>query len=152
MTAKQGEYGNTDYGVRYARSADNKPYFSYDNSQGQTYRFTRGAWREFLGEVKKAMPKKFLVSMNADRSNRSAPWFMDSRVDRAKIDAVIAAMGAPASEITKSSQRAAPKTPAFKRWFGDSQVVDADGKPLVVCHCSRSSFDTFNLSKVGGHR
>ncbi len=27
-------------------------------------------------------------------------------------------------------------TPAFKRWFGDSKVVDADGKPLVVMHAS----------------
>lgn len=27
-------------------------------------------------------------------------------------------------------------TPAFKRWFGDSKVVDAKGKPLVVYHGS----------------
>lgn len=27
-------------------------------------------------------------------------------------------------------------TPAFKAWFGDSKVVDADGKPLVVYHGS----------------
>lgn len=26
------------------------------------------------------------------------------------------------------------KTPAFKRWFGDSKVVDKDGNPLVVYH------------------
>lgn len=26
------------------------------------------------------------------------------------------------------------ETPEFKRWFGDSKVVDADGKPLVVYH------------------
>lgn len=26
------------------------------------------------------------------------------------------------------------QTPEFKRWFGDSKVVDADGKPLVVYH------------------
>lgn len=28
---------------------------------------------------------------------------------------------------------------AFKRWFGDSKVVDADGKPLVVYHGTRSA-------------
>lgn len=28
------------------------------------------------------------------------------------------------------------ETSAFKRWFGDSKVVDADGKPLVVYHGS----------------
>ena len=30
------------------------------------------------------------------------------------------------------SKRAAPDTAAFRKWFGDSKVVDADGKPLVV--------------------
>jgi hypothetical protein len=34
-------------------------------------------------------------------------------------------------------------TPAFKRWFGDSKVVDAKGQPLVVYHGTTSSFDTF---------
>lgn len=31
-------------------------------------------------------------------------------------------------------------TPAFKRWFGDSKVVDSDGKPLVVYHGTPDSF------------
>lgn len=32
------------------------------------------------------------------------------------------------------SLRKAPDTPAFKRWFGDSKVVDADGQPKVMYH------------------
>ena len=32
----------------------------------------------------------------------------------------------------------ATSTPAFKKWFGDSKVVDAEGKPLVVYHGTRS--------------
>lgn len=39
-----------------------------------------------------------------------------------------------------------PDTPEFKRWFGNSKVVDKDGKPLVVYHGSVSKgvtvFDT----------
>jgi hypothetical protein len=39
-----------------------------------------------------------------------------------------------------------PDTPEFKRWFGDSKVVDGDGNPLVVYHGSVSKgvtvFDT----------
>lgn len=34
-----------------------------------------------------------------------------------------------------------PQTDAFKRWFGDSKVVDADGKPLVVYHDTKSNAD-----------
>lgn len=44
------------------------------------------------------------------------------------------------------------ETPEFKRWFGDSKVVDADGKPLVVYHATPndiSSFDTRNGSHFG---
>jgi hypothetical protein len=36
----------------------------------------------------------------------------------------------------------------FWRWFGDSKVVDADGKPLVVYHGTRGDFDTFG--NIGG--
>ena len=40
---------------------------------------------------------------------------------------------------------AAPKleTPAFKNWFGDSKVVDDQGKPLVVYHGTMNDFDVF---------
>jgi len=45
-------------------------------------------------------------------------------------------------------------TPAFKKWFGDSKVVDADGNPLVVYHGTNaafSAFDKFKLGKYTGH-
>jgi GNAT superfamily N-acetyltransferase len=35
-------------------------------------------------------------------------------------------------------------TPAFRRWFGDSKVVDSEGKPLVVHHgTTAGEFDAF---------
>jgi len=43
-------------------------------------------------------------------------------------------------------------SPAFKRWFGDSKVVDENGKPLVVYHSTTSvkDFDAFKrLSHFG---
>ena len=40
-------------------------------------------------------------------------------------------------------------TPAFKKWFGNSKVVDGDGKPLVVYHGSLSKGVTvFDTSRV----
>lgn len=35
----------------------------------------------------------------------------------------------------------------FRRWFGDSKVVDADGKPLVVYHGTARTFDAFEASR-----
>lgn len=37
----------------------------------------------------------------------------------------------------------------FYEWFGDSKVVDADGRPLVVRHTTNAKFDTFDKSKIG---
>jgi hypothetical protein len=38
-------------------------------------------------------------------------------------------------------------TPEFKRWFGDSKVVDVNGKPLVVYHGTGEKFTSFKRSK-----
>ena len=35
----------------------------------------------------------------------------------------------------------------FKKWFGDSKVVDENGKPLVVYHGTNAQFDTFDKEK-----
>jgi len=39
-----------------------------------------------------------------------------------------------ADEFAARYQRAQQETPEFKAWFGESKVVDADGKPLVMYH------------------
>lgn len=42
------------------------------------------------------------------------------------------------------------ETAAFKQWFGDSKVVDADGKPLVVYHGTRRKFNEFEVMHPRG--
>ena len=43
-------------------------------------------------------------------------------------------------------------SPAFKEWFGDSKIVDGEGKPLVVYHGTPTpGFDSFNLDKAGSN-
>lgn len=37
----------------------------------------------------------------------------------------------------------------FKKWFGDSKVVDENGKPLVVYHGTLNKFETFDKNTVG---
>lgn len=46
------------------------------------------------------------------------------------------------------------QTPEFKRWFGDSKVVDENGEPLVAYHATDADFDTFIAQKnsdIGFH-
>jgi len=40
-------------------------------------------------------------------------------------------------------------TEAFKNWFGDSKVVDAGGKPLVVYHGTAEDFAEFDPTRAG---
>jgi len=39
------------------------------------------------------------------------------------------------------------ETDEFKKWFGDSKVVDENGDPLVVYHGTAVDFDTFKKSR-----
>jgi hypothetical protein len=41
------------------------------------------------------------------------------------------------------------ETPEFKKWFDDSKVVDADGKPLVVYHGTQADFVAFDPDRAG---
>ena len=58
------------------------------------------------------------------------------------------AEAAPETVIRSASRQT--DTPEFKRWFGDSKVVGADGKPLVVYHGTRRPFNEFSPSKPMG--
>lgn len=37
----------------------------------------------------------------------------------------------------------------FWKWFGDSKVVDEQGRPLVVYHGTNAEFDTFDTKRIG---
>ena len=55
------------------------------------------------------------------------------------------ARGAAGGEQTLTQlPESTPETPAFKNWFGESKVVDAAGKPLVVYHGTNADFAAFD--------
>jgi hypothetical protein len=70
---------------------------------------------------------------------------------RAEVKGTAAPAPAPnAGEVVLGSRpQRATDTPAFKRWFGDSKVVDAKGEPLVVYHGTKSDISEFQPSRGG---
>jgi hypothetical protein len=54
----------------------------------------------------------------------------------------VGAIGTPSMADTR--------TPEFRKWFGDSKVVDANGEPLVVYHGTDADITKFKMSKEGG--
>lgn len=49
----------------------------------------------------------------------------------------------------RSMDQSAIESPEFKNWFGDSKVVDAEGKPLVVYHGTGADFTEFGTQGHG---
>lgn len=50
-------------------------------------------------------------------------------------------------ETYEQSANPQTDTPAFKKWFGKSKVVDAKGEPLRVYHGTTADFDTFDRGR-----
>ena len=132
VTAKQGEYGMYDYGVKYGVD-DSGPYFIYDTSKGDQYRFTVPEYRDMLDAIKDPnsgiIPKNFKVS-----SSGNAPWFERPEVNRSKLDDLITSRG-----------NAIGNAPAGK------QSVSADGKssttPVTRSRAARTKGSVLNRSQ-----
>jgi GNAT superfamily N-acetyltransferase len=93
-------------------------------------------------------PSKMKAEKNAANPNFSID-FPVSREDSGKAyDAGV--VGKPAA-MRKEGAKTGPTTEAFKRWFGNSKVVDADGNPLVVYTGTSKDFDfsKFKIPKNG---
>lgn len=54
------------------------------------------------------------------------------------------------AKITRFEQSVQTDSEAFKAWFGDSKVVDASGKPLVVYHGTNADLTQFEADREGG--
>jgi hypothetical protein len=55
----------------------------------------------------------------------------------------------PAREQTQPTGKKVTATPEFRKWFGNSKVVDANGNPLVVYHGTAYDFSDFAPEKLG---
>lgn len=63
-------------------------------------------------------------------------------------------IGKKRTVYNSNGERIAKSEPAlrnFWNWFGDSKVVDEDGRPLVVYHGTKEEFDTFDIKQVGSN-
>ncbi|MCA0422062.1 MAG: hypothetical protein LCH61_01850, partial [Proteobacteria bacterium] len=52
-------------------------------------------------------------------------------------------------DFVMGPERRRTDSDAFRKWFGDSKVVDADGEPLVVYHGTNENFEVFDPARLG---
>jgi hypothetical protein len=100
VPAKEGEYGAYNFGTEYAIGKDGTPYKTYATSTGSMYKMSLPAYNTFIAAVKKAgkkgvVPTGFKVSVNADKTDRTVPWFNDPRVNRERLDELVKQHGKP---------------------------------------------------------
>jgi len=50
----------------------------------------------------------------------------------------------------KKAAKAVTDNPNFKKWFGDSKVLDEDGSPKIMYHGTDSNFTVFDLRRTEG--
>jgi hypothetical protein len=89
---------------------------------------TPQAWGEF---VKSKNPFLFERYADAFTGTREKFW-PDEMASRVK---------SGVADIPASNRRKQTESPEFKKWFGDSKVVDEKGEPLVVYHGGRKDLE-----------
>ena len=102
---------------------------------------------DLLGMIKAWLAKRFgkqFGDVTPAQLSAFAKWaVMDSAVQRrGDIFGDIGNLFSMAGSITN--------TPAFKRWFGKSEIVDANGQPRVMYHGSAEQINVFRGSKYRG--
>lgn len=91
--------------------------------------------------------KRFIPGQEGDVDLQNLAAELDRRgIDLAASNDEIAAALEQSTDGQEYSQSGMLRTdtPAFQAWFGDSKVVDADGKPLVVYHGTAAEFEAFS--------
>lgn len=114
------------------------------------------------GTVEEA--KKSLLRKSLDQTRWHTDTYPEIRVDRSMSDLLAGAEGGPTSLSNALKEKGydgilygdetiafdpsnikVAQTPNFRKWFGNSKVVDEGGKPLTVYHGSADDIEAFNL-------
>ena len=108
----------------------------------------RAARAERPAGARQAGEPGYVEPRRADRSAEAGAGSGDGAAEAGKSSRGIGGTPDPVVELNQSS-RDVTETPEFKAWFGDSKVVDADGKPLVVYHGTGAEITAFDPSLTG---
>lgn len=115
---------------------------------GTTVNLRKGAKIPTGAELYKAQPTQLLQQDMADENARLDDIYPEYKGETINID------GKERTVYNSNGERIAKSEPAlrnFYKWFGDSKVVDEQGRPLAVYHATDSKFDIFEKGDIGFH-
>lgn len=124
-------------GVRMVRNAEtNRLQLFFDEKPGEEVRSDlRGSGFKWAPSVS-AWQRQLTANAIADAERIVAKHYPGDQQSVQEQEETAGDAGAPQTE-----------TPAFKAWFGDSKVVDSEGKPLVVYHGTTADFAAFDVKE-----
>lgn len=109
--------------------------------------------RETEGQGQTKGEEKEVAAERPAEPSRGKPVEIKPITEKAKVTFNEAKTGDDFKIETEGGERYSlgdvTETPAFKKWFGDSKVVDEDGKPLVVYHGTNSDINEFSKDALG---
>ena len=133
-----GEGWKAQAGIEGARDAYKKVYTKPDGGKVQV-----------LIMPQKTVDGNFYVGSHNVGGARPGAGSSDSSAKTIEEAKAIADRFGGAGAAPKTAASHPTDTPEFKRWFGASKVVDADGKPLVVYHGTDADITEFDPGKLG---
>lgn len=92
------------------------------------------------------------VNIDINPINRELSGTIDEHLGKSYFQSVETAGAKGSAEISaakKEWEGKGTESKYFKKWFGNSKVVDENGKPLVVYHGSEENFNIFDREKLG---
>lgn len=126
---------------------------------GEEAAFTETSfWRDLKSMIQRFLLKigipvsldEFDVMALVEGSLKYAMRTTGGPAPRGGMEPAFAKAKAQVNAPTEAKKAPVTETASFKAWFGDSKVVDAEGKPLVVYHGTREDFDTFDINGLSG--
>lgn len=109
---------------------------------------SRGVDLEALASGTSAPPKRSERTHKAAEQRRDAEAEMNERA--ARVEAIRARIAELTGQGAARMQRTAQEvSDNFRRWFGQSKVVDDEGRPLRVFHGTKTDFDAFDPAHSG---
>lgn len=99
----------------------------------------QSVWRQLIAGIRRLLRKMGVTLELTDNDVRDLVS-RALRFNKTPSDGVDIVSGTALSEADQT------QTQAFRKWFGDSKVVDSDGKPIVVYHGTNAKFTEFNES------
>ena len=107
------------------------------------------AKKEAADLAKTEVPDKWKDEAKLDQARKEHARLLQSMKQQNKPDEAKTEDEAnPGDDPALSRKTPAPTTPEFKKWFGDSKVVDAEGNPQVMYHGTAQDIGTFRKKQA----